>query len=465
MLNMWAPFNNLMTFYWSRAASMVYAGERDGLGYRDSLQDIVGAAALVTDEVSERLQLLITGQFSNGGCKPVVQPFNHHPGNEPLPLHFRSDDALWLFNAVPAFVAESGDIGFYRKVLPFADHGEASVFGHLRKALDFSIERSGAHGLPCGLDADWNDCLRLGEQGESVFVAMQLRFGLREYIRIAGLLDEPSQADWAQAALAQLDERLQAHAWDGEWFLRAYRYDGLKFGSRECTEGRIFMNPQVWAILSGHCQGASATALLDAMDRELLTDYGLMLCTPPYLSTDPQVCLARLFNPGTKENGGIFNHCQGWAVLAAAALGQGDRAFDYLKRILPASFNDSAEIRQVEPYVVCQSTHSSFSQRYGAGRLSWLSGSAVWNYVAMTSGILGIQPTEEGLRINPCIPANWSGFTATRSFRAATYHITVDNPDGAQSGIRLLSINGKPVNGNLLPIAPPGSTVEVRALL
>ncbi len=463
MVNMWAPFNNLMTFYWSRTASLVYAGERDGLGYRDTVQDIVGVASLVTNEAHQRLELMLTGQYSNGGAKPVIQPFNHKPGQEAFPDHYRSDDSMWLFNAVPNFVKETGDIGFYSKVLPYADKGEGTVLDHLRRAIEFNIERSGAHHLPCGLHADWNDCIRLGEKGESVFVAMQLRYALNEYIKIATLVNNNAEAKWGTEQLAILDSNIEKHAWDGEWYLRAYRFDGLKFGSHENAEGKIFMNPQVWAVLSGLASGDRGKQIMTAMHQELATDYGLMLCSPPYVSTDPQVCLARLFNPGTKENGGIFNHTQGWAVMAAAKLGMGDRAWEYMRNVMPASFNERAEVRQVEPYVVCQSTHSRASDRYGSGRVSWLSGSAVWNYVAMTQAILGIQPEYEGLCVNPCLPSAWKGFTATRKFRGATYHITVENPQGKHCGVRSLVVDGKTVTGNIISPAPAGSTVHVIA--
>jgi N,N'-diacetylchitobiose phosphorylase len=465
MANLWAPFNSLMTFYWSRAASLGYAGERDGLGYRDTLQDIVAAAALVPEEAGPRLELMLTGQYANGGCKPVVQPFHHRPGHEPLSEVFRADDGLWLFNAVPAHVNEHGDLSFYRKVLPYADHGEATVLGHLRRALEFNLQRSGAHGLPCGLHADWNDCLRLGENGESVFVAFQLRHGLQTYIDICSLLGEPGEITWAQSKLAALDASLETHAWDGEWYLRAFRFDGMKFGSRENDEGRIFMNPQTWAVLSGHATGARAAQVMDAMITRLNTPFGVMLCSPPYVNTDPEVCLARLFEPGMKENGGIFNHTQGWGVLAAAKLGDGKRAWELLHNILPSSFNDKAEIRQVEPYVVCQSTHSPASPRHGAGRLSWLSGSATWNYVAMTAGILGLNPEPEGLRLDPCLPPHWNGYRATRRFRGATYHIDVQNPHGLSKGIRRISVDGREIPGNLLPLLSPGSTARVSATL
>jgi cellobiose phosphorylase len=463
MINTWSPYNNLMTFYWSRTASLVYAGERDGFGFRDTLQDFVGSSSLVPDETRERLELMLTGQFANGGCKPVVQPFAHHPGHEREPENYRSDDALWFFNAIPAYVKETGNLDFFDHVLPFADKGEGTVLEHLRRAIGFNLDRSGVHGLPCGLHADWNDCLRLGQRGESVFVAFQLRLALREYVEICTMLGRRQEATWAEEELVRLDRDIATHTWDGEWYLRAYREDGLKFGSRENSEGRIFMNPQAWAVLSGHATGARARQVLDAMHEHLATDYGVMLCAPPYVTTDPEVCLARLFNPGTKENAGVFNHPQGWAVLAAAAIGDGDRAFTYLRNVLPARFNDIAEIRQVEPYVVCQSTHSRFSPQHGNGRVSWLSGSAVWKYVAMTQGILGIQPDYNGLRLQPCLPSDWSGYRARRIFRGATYEIEVSRSAGEGNGGLRLEVNGETLRGNLIPPAPPGETVRVLA--
>lgn len=462
MANLWAPYNNLMTFYWARTASLVYAGERDGLGYRDAVQDLVGSSALIPDESRERLELLLTGQLANGGALALVKPFAHRPGTAPEPRHYRADDCLWLFNAVPQFVKETGDLGFYRQVLPFADRGEATVLGHLRRALEFNLARCGVHGLPCGLAADWNDCLVLGETGESVFVAFQLRLGLAEYIDICGRLGEAAEAGWAAPELAKLDAILERHAWDGAWYLRAYRQDGFKFGSRESEEGSIFMNPQSWAVLSGHATGERARQAMDEMDRQLATEYGIMLCTPPYVTTDPQIVKARLMNPGMKENGGIFNHTQGWAVMAAAKLGLNERAWKYLKAALPSSFNGRAEVREVEPYVVCQSTHSRFSPRFGAGRVSWLSGSAVWNYYAMTDTILGIKPHYDGLQIAPCIPDEWPGFTVKRRFRGCMFTVAVTNRGGGRE-VTKLTINGTAVAGDLLPAAlfRPENRVEV----
>lgn len=464
MLNMWAPYNNLMTFYWARTASLVYAGERDGLGFRDTVQDLVGASALVTKEAGNRLELMLTGQLSNGGAIPVVKPFAHRPGTEKEPDHYRSDDCLWFFNAIPEYVKETGDLDLYRKILPYADRGEDSVFGHLKRAIMFNLERSGTHGLPCGLTADWNDCLRFGEKGETVFVAFQLRLALKEYIEIAERLGEKKESAWAAEKLAFLDENIEKHCWDGEWYMRGYRYDGFKFGSRKSEEGKIFVNPQSWAVLSGHAVGKRAERIMDAVDRKLYTEYGIMLCSPPYVKTDPKIALARLMNPGMKENCGIFNHVQGWAVMAEAELGRNERAWKYLKAVMPASFNDKAEIRQVEPYVVCQSTHSRYSPRFGNGRVSWLSGSAVWNYYAMGHSILGIRPHYDGLEIKPCIPKAWKGFKAVRIFRDCEFRISVKNSSSGKGKINL-KLNGEPLSGNLIPPAKFAKINEIEVVI
>jgi cellobiose phosphorylase len=453
MLNMWSQFNCLMTFAWSRAASLIYAGERDGLGYRDTVQDILGVLHTIPEESGRRLELMLTGQVATGGAMPVVKQFNHRPGFETAPAEaeYRSDDTLWLFNTVPAYVKETGDLSFYNKVLPYADQGEDTVLGHLRRAIEFSLERSGAHGLPCGLHADWNDCIRLGHHGESVFVAFQLRYALAVFVEVCGLVGEAEQAEWAAAKLAALDANLEAHAWDGRWFLRAYSADGRKFGSDQNPEGKIFLNPQSWAVLSGYLSGERAERLMESVRERLATPWGLMLCDPPFVHDDFHIMLAALFNPGMKENASVFSHTQGWAIIAETMLGHGARAYDYFKAYLPAAYNDRAEVRQIEPYVYCQYTHSKYSPRAGAARIPWLSGSAAWSLVAATQYILGLRPEYDGLRIDPCIPAAWNGFKITRTFRGKRLNIEVRNPAGVQKGVTKLLLNGDPLEGNLMP--------------
>jgi N,N'-diacetylchitobiose phosphorylase len=453
MTNMWSPFNCLMTFAWSRAASLVYSGERDGLGYRDTVQDMLGVLHTIPDEAAKRLELMITGQASTGGAMPVVKPFDHTPGQEKCPdeQEYRSDDCMWLFNSIPAYIKETGNTDFYHKVLPYADKGEATVLGHLRRAIEFNLERSGMHGLPCGLLADWNDCLELGHDGETVFVAMQLRYALKTYIEINEKFGTPSEIEWAQKHLEVLDNNIDMHAWDGDWYMRAYRADGLKYGSKENDEGSCWLNPQSWAVFSGHASPEKAEKALKAIRENLASEYGIAICAPPYVKISHKIVKAPLFNEGMKENASIFSHTQGWAVIAETMHGNGEQAYKYLRAVMPAAYNTKAEIRQIEPYVNCQFTQSKYSPRFGASRLPWLTGAATWSYYAATQYIMGVQPDYEGLRIDPCVPADWTSFKMTRRFRNKYFTIEVKNPAGVQKGVTEIQINGEVLKGNFIP--------------
>ena len=454
MMNTWNPYNCLITYAWSRAASLIYAGERDGLGYRDSVQDLLGVFHNIPEEAKARLELLITGQVSTGGAMPVVKPYAHRPGKESAPRaeEYRSDDCLWLFNAIPSYVKETGEIEFFDQILPFADQGEATVLEHLKRAIQFNLDHSGNHGFPCGLAADWNDCLQLGYQGESVFVAFQLRYALKTYLEICEILDRPAEISWAQDHLKQLDANLEKYAWDGDWFLRAFRVDGFKFGSKESSEGSLFLNPQVWAILSGHASSEQAQKVLTVVQERLATEYGIMLCDPPFEKTDINIVKATLFNKGMKENAGIFCHTQGWAIMAEALYGHGNQAYQYLRAFLPAAYNTRADIREIEPYVYCQSTHSKYSPRFGTSRIPWLSGTATWAYYASALSILGIQPDYFGLRIDPCIPADWKAFSVHRIFRKKKFQIDIVNESEVQKGVKKLVVNSETLSGNFIPV-------------
>ncbi len=326
------------------------------------------------------------------------------------------------------------------------------MLGHLRRAIEFNLEQSGAHGLPCGLYADWNDCLSLGYRGETVFVAFQLRYALKTYIEICELLKKSDEQKWAQEHLNILDENLQKHAWDGEWFIRAYRYDGMKFGSKENDEGSLWLNPQSWSVLSGHASKEQAKMVMKAVRERLATEYGIIIVDPPYEKTDHHVVKAPLFNKGMKENASIFSHTQGWAIIAETMLGNGDQAFKYYRAFMPAAYSTKAEIRQIEPYVNCQFTHSKYSPRFGASRLPWLSGAAAWSYYTATQYILGIQPDYYGLRIDPCFPSSWKEFFVTRRFRKKIFNIKVQNKSGVQKGVKKIIINGEVIAGNLIPL-------------
>jgi cellobiose phosphorylase len=445
----------------------VYNGERDGLGFRDSVQDILGVAAAIPEEAQARLELMLTGQLSNGGAIPVIKPFEHRPGHEQAPAaeEYRSDDCLWFFNAIPAFVGETGDVDFYNKVLPYADEGEDTVFGHLRRALEFNLERTGKHGLPCGLSADWNDCLRLGYYGESLFVAFQLRLGLTVYAEIAELLEKPEEAAWALAQREILEASIQACTWDGDRFIWAIGEDGTVYGTRDSEEGQVYLNTQVWSIISGTATPEQAARCMETVNKHLATPYGLMLSAPPFINTPVDVMRAVVFNPGIKENAGIFNHTQGWGVMAECILGNGDRAYEYYCAAMPAAYNDRAEIRQMEPYVQGQTTYSTFSPRAGNCRTSWLTGAAAWAYYSATQYILGLRPELDGLRIDPCIPSTWDGFKATRRFRGKTIRIEFRNPDGVCRGVKTLALNGETLPDNLIPANKLDEQNEVQVVL
>ena len=466
-LNVWGLYNCLITFAWSRAASLVYNGERDGLGFRDSVQDILGVLAAIPEEARQRLELMLTGQVSNGGAMPIVQAFGHKPGSETPPANeeYRSDDCLWFFNAVPAYVGETGDFDFYNKVLPYADHGEATVFGHLRRALEFNLERTGKHGLPCGLSADWNDCLRLGYYGESLFVAFQVRLGLTVYADIAERLHQPAEADWAFAQREKLDAAIQAIAWDGDWFIWAIGEDGTVYGTKDYTEGQVYLNTQVWSVLSDAATPEQAARSMETVHKQLATPYGLMLSAPPFVKTPIDVMRAVVFNPGIKENAGIFNHTQGWGIMAECLLGHGERAYEYLRASMPAAYNTKAEVRQCEPYVQAQTTYSTCSPRAGNTRTAWLTGAAAWSYFSATQYILGIRPEADGLRLDPCIPSAWDGFSATRQFRGQTLNIVVHNPEHVCRGIDKLTVDGAAVQGNLIPADLSAGEHQVEAWL
>jgi N,N'-diacetylchitobiose phosphorylase len=467
MLNVWSPYNALVTFNWSRAASLVYNGERNGLGFRDSVQDVLGILTADLDAARARLELMLTGQLACGGAMPVVKPFDHHPGQESGPgeEHFRSDDSLWFFNAIPAYVAESGDLAFYHKILPYADQGGASVLGHLRRALAFNLERCGKHGLPYGLEADWNDCLKLGYHGESLFVAFQVVYGLRQYAAIVERLGLADEVAWAEEQRAQMEGHIQRTCWDGEWWLWAIGEDGTRYGTKEYPEGQVYLNTQVWSVLSGVASQEQSRRCMQAVNEHLATPYGLMLSAPPFVNTAVSVMRAVLFNPGIKENAGIFNHTQGWGVMAECLLGNGDRAFEYYRAFMPASYNDSAEIRQAEPYVQAQTTYSTFSPRAGNARTSWLSGAVPWAYFSAVNAVLGIQAEIEGLRLDPCIPHTWPGFRAVRRFRGRRVAIEVINPSGVCRGITSLHLNGELLPGSLIPVEKLKDDNQVTAVL
>lgn len=461
MINVWHAYQTHMTFNWSRGVSLIEAGDRDGLGYRDTVQDMLAVTHAIPDAVRERLDMILTGQTAEGGAMPLVKPLTHRPGHEATPTveQYRSDDPLWLPITVANFVYETGDLSYLDTVLPYADHGEATVFEHLRQAIQFSLDHLGANGLVQGLQADWNDCIQFGTTGESMFSTFLMANGCRIVAELAELSGRDEDAAWARSVLESLQPALEA-AWDGEWYIRGISATGAKLGSDELDEGKIYLEPNVWAAISGVVPEARAIGAMDSVHERLFSEHGVALCAPAHTKEVPGVGLSLLVFPvGHKENGGIFCHANSWTIVAEGILGRGDRAYEYYRAYLPARYNDQAEIHQVEPYVYCQFTHGPESPRFGQARNPWLTGTASWTYIGVTQHILGIRPELAGLRIDPCLPEGWDGYQVTRRFRGMNLTINVVNELGVATGVKSVAVDGKAVElpdderrGALVPV-------------
>jgi len=442
MVNVWHAYQTHMTFNWSRGVSLIEAGDRDGLGYRDTVQDMLAVTHAIPDAVRERLNLILTGQTAEGGAMPLVKPLTHSPGHEATPTleEYRSDDALWLPITVANFVYETGDVGYLDTVLPYADHGDATVFEHLRQAITFSLDHLGANGLVQGLAADWNECLQFGTTGESMLSTFLMANGCRVIAELAEQTGREEDAAWARSVLASLAPVIEG-AWDGAWYIRGISATGAKLGSEELDEGKIYLEPNVWAAMSGTVPEERAIGAMDAVGRNLATEHGVALCDPPHTKEVPGVGLSLLvYPPGHKENGGIFCHANAWTIVAEAMLGRADRAYGYYRSFLPARYNDSAEIHQVEPYVYSQFTHGPASPRFGQARNPWLTGTASWAYIGVTQHILGIRPELDGLRIDPCLPEGWDGYEVRRRFRGMDLTIRVNSASALATGVRSVKI-------------------------
>ncbi|NLY74173.1 MAG: N,N'-diacetylchitobiose phosphorylase [Firmicutes bacterium] len=466
MVNIWNAYQCFITFFWSRAASLTYCGLRNGLGFRDTVQDIQGIMHLEAESAKERLSYMLSGQVSNGGGMPLVR-FDHQPGKAvpPKPEEYRCDDALWLFQTVPQYLKESGDWGYLDEVTPYADQGEGTVYDHLKRALNFSLERLGKHGLVYGLEADWNDCIRLEEEGESVFASLQLYLALGVFVDLARRKGNMEDVLWAGENWSRLGENLYKHAWEGDRFVRAFTGDGYVVGSKQNEEAGLWLNPQCYAVISGAALGEQGQKAMDKVYEELNTEHGILLMNPAFKKRGLPVFRMILYLPGIKENAGIFSQPQGWAILAETMLGRGDRAYQYYCNCNPAKMNDRAEIRVAEPYVHCQFTEGKESPFHGRAHVHWLTGAASTIQVAAVEGILGVKPDYEGLRINPCIPAWWKEFTMERVFRGKSLRIRVDNSAGVQKGVRRIILNGEAMIDDLIPEAKMGPENEVEVLM
>ena len=410
MINTWNAYNCFMTFIWSRAASFIYCGLRNGYGYRDTVQDIQGIIHLAPKMAAEKIRFMLSAQVSNGGGLPLVK-FTHCPGQEDTPDDasyrqetghpaYRADDALWLFPTVYKYIAETGDLAFLNEVIPFADKEEATVYEHLKRAISFSFAHLGPHGMPAGLYADWNDCLRLGADGESSFVAMQFYYAMTILKRFAEYKEDTEYAEYLEEKQAETGKAMQELYWDQDRFIRGYTEEGAQIGAARDPEANLWLNPQSWAVISGlSSDGQSDTALANVYER-LNTPFGVLLMDPPYHAHAFGGALAVIYNQGTKENAGIFSQSQGWLVLAEALRGHGDRAFAYFMENAPAAWNDRAEIRRLEPYCYGQFTEGRASVHPGRSHVHWLTGTASTIMAGCVEGIPGLRPDLRSERIS-----------------------------------------------------------------
>lgn len=462
MINTWNAYQCFMTFIWSRAASFTYCGLRNGYGYRDTVQDIQGIIHLNPEMALSKIRFMLSAQVDNGGGLPLVK-FNHNAGHEDTPDDpsyvkatghpaYRADDALWLFPTIYKYIAESGNLDFIDEVIVFANGGEGTVYEHLKRAIDFSMNRLGNHGMPAGLHADWNDCLRLGKQGESSFVAMQLYYAMTILRKFAEYKKDTDYITYLDEIQDKLGKIIQDTCWEEDRFVRGYTEKGEVIGSKKAPEANMWLNPQSWSVISGLASKEQAELALESVHRELNTPYGVSLMAPSYINHAFDGALMLLFNPSTKENGGIFSQPQGWIILAEALMGHGNRAFEYFNESSPASANDRAEIRKLEPYCHGQFTESMESPYAGRAHVHWLTGTASTVMVGCVEGILGLRPDFGGLRLDPAISSDWKEFTMDKDFRGCHLHIVVKNPNGKESGVSKVTVNGSLMDGNYIPV-------------
>lgn len=461
MVNTWNAYNCYMTFIWSRAASFFYCGLRNGYGYRDTVQDIQGIIHLSPEMAAEKIRFMLSAQVHHGGGLPLVK-FTHNAGHENTPEDdsyvretghpaYRADDALWLFPTIYKYIAESGNLNFLDEVIPFADKDQGTVYNHLQKAIDFSREHLGPHGMPAGLYADWNDCLRLGANGESSFVAFQFYYAFRIMQQFANIKEDEIYAQWLDNEAEKLKEKIKNLCWNEDRFIRGFTESGEKIGERTAPEANLWLNPQSWSVISGLADENQAQSAMDLVHERLNSAYGAVLMDPPYHAHSFEGALGVIYNQGTKENAGIFSQTQGWLVLAEALLGHGNRAFQYYIENCPAAQNTKAEIRGIEPFAYGQFTEGPASPHFGRSHVHWLTGTASTMIVGSVEGILGLRPDLRGIELAPTIPSGWESLEIRKVFRGKELNIRISNPDGRECGCKSLSVNGKQMEGNYIP--------------
>jgi len=471
MLNFWNQVQCRTTLYWSRFVSGYETGLGRGMGTRDSGQDTLGTMHTVPDHVRRMLTTIWKMQFADGHTWHQFFPLTLEggpglAGEHPSSPQWFSDDHLWLIISVCAYLRETGDFDYLDQLVPYVDHAEETVWEHMLRAVDFTLEHRGPHGLPRSGFSDWNDTLNVDHgsgKSESVWTGMQFCRAMLDMAELCEKIDRPAEGVRFAGLHASMAGLINEHAWDGAWYVRSYDDDGLPVGVAGAAHQAIDLIPQSWCVLGEVAPPERAEQAMASADEKLNTKFGIALIWPPYDGADPRIGGTSTYVPGAKENGGIFCHANAWSIVAAAMLGHGDQAYKYYRQILPLARTDS-DLYKVEPYTypqnICGPTHPSF----GLGRNAWLTGTASWTFVAATQWILGIRPTYEGLRVAPVMPAAWPGFKAHREFRGVAYEIEVrrEGPGNAVS----LFVDGAAVPGDVIPLPVPGTaTVKVDVVL
>jgi len=483
MINIWTLYQAEMCVVWSRFGSFIEVGGRVGLGYRDTSQDVIGVVHSNPEKTKYRIIQLLKGHTSIGYGLHLFDPAVFEPVENKLPgvklptvvptpsaadiVHGMedvcSDDALWLVASICEWVVENGEMEFFDTVIPYADGGNGTVYEHLKKILDFSAKYIGKNGICQGLRADWNDCLNLGG-GESAMVSFMHHWAIKIFIDSARELGREEDVKKYSAMAEKVKEACEKELWDGDWYIRGFTKKGIKIGTNESEEGKVFLNAQSWAVYSEVASDQRAKKCMDAVDEHLYSKYGLHLVLPAYSKPDDDIGYITRVYKGIKENASIFSHPNPWAVIAECKLGNGNRAMKYYDSILPYNQNDIIEIRQAEPYSYCQFIMGKDHTAHGRARHPWLTGTASWFYTAATKYILGIRPTYNGLIIDPCIPSDWKGFNVVRKWRKATYNINVKNPNKVEKGIRSIKLNGNEIQGPI-PIQNEGSINKIEVIM
>ncbi|MCL6591008.1 MAG: glycosyl transferase [Firmicutes bacterium] len=465
-INVWNQYQCKVTFNWSRFVSMYQLGLGRGMGFRDNAQDILGVMHTIPEEVKQLIVKLLQCQFPDGRAYHLYFPLlgTGDYGDAPIKkFDWYSDDHLWIILAITDYLKETGDFDFLETKVPYTGkNSEGTVWEHMVKALEFTHNYRGPHKLALAGRADWNDTLNLdlgNGVAESVFTSMLY---CRALLDMAGLCDYLGKKDEAvkyQKLYAEMKDVINNTCWDGEWYRRAWDDNGKVLGSKECEYGKIFINSQSWAILGEIAPPEYAQKCLDSVEKHLNTKYGIVKVFPAYPHFDPTKGGITTFPPGAKENGGIFLHTNPWVMIACTMIGDGERAFKYYKQILPIYRNDDAENFEIEPYVYPQNVLGKEHPQFGIGRNSWLTGTASWNFVAVSQYILGIRHDYDRLIVDPCIPSEWKFFKAKRVFRGATYLIEAHNPQGVNKGVKKIMVDGKETDK--IPVYPAGTTHQI----